>query len=169
MSQKSEKRLSGPEQIIKSLRLVPLSREGGLVGETYRSEFSIDGKCAGTAIYYLLRGESFSHLHRLTGDEMYHFYLGDPVELTELLPDGTYKTTLLGPDIAGGQAVQHLVPAGNWQGSCLAKGGKWALLGTTMWPGYTDECYTHGNAEELLEAYPDAEKIIRKLTGEVRF
>ena len=155
------------EQLIEQLHLVPLSEEGGLVSQTYVSEFAIDGKCAGTAIYYLLRGESFSHLHRLTGDELYHFYLGDPVELTELLPDGTCQTTVLGQDIAGGQEIQHLVPAGNWQGSRLAEGGEWALLGTTMWPGYTDACYTHGNAEELLKAYPGAEKIIRRLTGEV--
>ena len=158
-----------PQEIIEKLHLAPLEAEGGLVNQTYLSTFKIEGAPAGTSIYYLLRGESFSHLHQLTGDEQYHFYLGDPVELTELMPDGTFKTTILGQDILAGQEVQHLVPAGNWQGSRLAKGGKWALLGTTMWPGYTDACYTHGNAEDLLKQYPEAEEKIRDLTGNVSY
>ena len=184
---KNEEKAGMPEKLIEALHLVPLETEGGLVAQTYVSTFRIGEACAGTTIYYLLRGNSFSHLHRLTGDEIYHFYLGDPVELTELLPDGTRKKTILGQDILHGQEVQHLVPAGNWQGSCLcgmrgaaaAPGGetpteenrpeKWALLGTTMWPGYTDACYTHGNREELLRAYPDAAEVIRRLTGGVSY
>jgi len=158
-----------PEAIIEKLHLAPLTEEGGLVYQTYVSSFKIDGECAGTSIFYLLRGDSFSHLHKLTGDEQYHFYLGAPVELTELLPDGSWKTTVLGQDILAGEEVQHLVPAGNWQGSRLKEGGKWALLGTTMWPGYTDACYTHGNAAELLKQYPDAEEKICQLTGNVSY
>ena len=91
------------QEIIQALGLEPLPVEGGLTTQTYLSRFSIDGQPAGTAIYYLLRGSAFSHLHQLTGDEMYHFYLGDPVELTQLLPDGSVKTTVLGTDIAAGQ------------------------------------------------------------------
>ena len=84
------------EEIIEALGLVPLPKEGGLVLETYRSTaLTREGEAAGTAIFYMLRGSSFSHLHRLKGDEMYHFYLGDPVELTELLPDGSVKKTVL--------------------------------------------------------------------------
>ena len=137
--------------------------------QTYISDRQIGEEPGGTAIYYLLTGEAFSHLHRLTGDEMYHFYLGDPVELTELLADGTVRTTLLGQDILAGQSVQHLVPAGNWQGSRLAEGGSWALMGTTMCPGYTDECYEHGDAKVLKSQYPEAEGIIARLTGEAKY
>ena len=166
--------MTGPEELIERLGLIPLTKEGGLVCQTYVSPFSagkdaVGSDRAGTAIYYLLRGGAFSHLHALTDDEMYHFYLGDPVELLELLPDGTARTTVLGPDIAAGMEVQHLVKAGTWQGSRLAEGGEWALLGTTNWPGYTDECYTHGDRETLLAAYPQAAEEIRRLTGEVRY
>ncbi len=157
------------EEIIEALGLVPLPKEGGLVLETYRSTaLTREGEAAGTAIFYMLRDSSFSHLHRLKGDEMYHFYLGDPVELTELLPDGGVKKTVLGSDLPGGEQLQHLVPGGNWQGSRLAEGGKWALLGTTMCPGYRGEEYEHGDSEELLRLYPSAEKEIRQLTGQIR-
>lgn len=157
------------KELIAALGLEPLPGEGGMSAQTYLSRYQIDGKAAGTAIYYLLTGEAFSHLHRLTGDEMYHFYLGSPVELTELLPDGTVHATVLGQDIAHGQCVQHLVPAGVWQGSRLLPGGDWALLGTTMWPGYTPECYEHGDADALTAQYPQAAEAIARLTGEAKF
>ena len=158
------------EEIIRALGLVPLPAEGGLVLETYRSAFATDtGESAGTAIFYMLRGRSFSHLHRLSGDELYHFYLGDPVELTELMPDGSVRKTVLGNDLLRGEKFQHLVPAGAWQGSRLLEGGSWALLGTTMCPGYTDECYEHGNREDLTERYPSAAQEIRALTGSVSY
>ena len=144
------------EKLIQLLGLEPLEEEGGLVRQTYVSPFrTADDKGGsdrcGTAIYYMLRGEAFSHMHRLTGDEMYHFYLGDPVELLELFPDGTWSVTILGRDLQAGQKLQHLVKAGTWQGSRLVKGGGGALLATTNWPGYTDASYTHGKAEELIE------------------
>lgn len=159
-----------PEQIIEKLGLQPLTDEGGQVIRTYCSKtLTADGEAAGTAIYYLLKGQAFSHLHRLTGDEIYHFYMGDAVELTELLPDGTVEKTILGSDIMNGETPQHLVPAGNWQGSRLAEGGSWALLGTTMCPGYTDDRYEQGDPEILLAKYPSAEKEIRELTGQIRY
>ena len=158
------------EQVIEALGLVPLEQEGGLVLETYRSSAKTqNGDAAGTAIYYLLRGSSFSHLHRLSGDEMYHFYLGDPVVLTELLPDGSVKRTILGTGIPDGERPQHLVPGGNWQGSRLAEGGSWALLGTTMCPGYRQEEYEHADAAMLCAQYPAAAEEIRRLTGQVEY
>ena len=157
------------EEVIETLGLIPLAEEGGLVKETYRSSVLTEsGEAAGTAIFYLLRGGSFSHLHRLTGDELYHFYMGDPVKLTELLPDGSVCTTILGQDVRNGEQLQHLVPAGNWQGSRLKEGG-WALLGTTMCPGYSAEGYEHGDARTLKKAYPSAEGEIDALTGKVRY
>lgn len=160
--------------LINRLALIPLEEEGGLVRETYASPFPAgeeapDSERCGTAIYYMLRGKAFSHMHQLSGDEMYHFYLGDPVELLELFPDGTWKTTILGQDLAAGQEVQHLVKAGTWQGSRLVEGGSGALLATTNWPGYTPESYTHGHAEELIKKYPDAAELIRALTGTVSY
>ena len=158
------------EELIEKLALEPLFGEGGLFRQTYVSGIkTAGGEDAGTAIFYLLRGKSFSHLHRLTGDELYHFYIGDPVELVELLPDGQVKKTVLGSDVPAGQSVQHLVPAGNWQGSRLIEGGEWALLGTTMCPGYTEGCYEHGDAGVLAARYPEAEEEIFALTGDVSF
>ena len=158
-----------PEEIVRILDLQPLEGEGGMYRSTYRSAQTLDGAPIGSAIYYFLTDRSFSHLHRLTGDETYHFYLGDPVDLVELHPDGRCTVTRLGTDLAAGQVPQHTVPAGTWQGSRLAKGGSCALLGTTMAPAYTDGCYTHGDPQALRAAYPDAADWIDALTGEAVF
>jgi len=80
--------------------------------------------------------ESWSALHRLTHDEVFHYYLGDPCELVVATLDGSLQIVELGHDLLRGQQVQFVVPAGAWQGMKLAPGGMWALLGTTMAPGF---------------------------------
>lgn len=164
------------QQIIEQLGLEPLPVEGGLFKQTYCSPETISrehlperyqvDKPFGTVIYYLLTAEadSFSALHKLPTDEVYHFYLGDPVELLQLHPDGTSERVILGQDLLAGQKVQHLVPRGVWQGSHLIPGGTFALLGTTMAPGYTPEDYVGGDAEELTGQYPDQAELIGQLT-----
>ncbi|MBU5626233.1 cupin domain-containing protein [Oscillibacter sp. MSJ-2] len=154
------------EEIVKSLNLEPLEQEGGMYRVTYTCEKTVDGEPIGGAIYYFLTERSFSHFHKLTGDEVYHFYLGDPVELVELLPDGKQRVIQLGTDLEKGQTPQHLVRAGSWQGSHLLPGGKFALLGTTMSPGFTPGCYEHGVKERLMREYPAAKVWIERLTGE---
>ena len=104
-------------QLIEHLRLEPLTFEGGHFRQTYLAEESISAQALparygaprsfGSAIYYLLTSEadSFSALHRLQTDEIYHFYLGDPVEMLLLHAKGRGERIVLGPDILGGQRV----------------------------------------------------------------
>lgn len=153
-----------PEKIIRALKLAPLPREGGLFRSTYRSPGKAEGRDMCSAIYYMLLPHSFSHLHRLATDEIYHFYSGDPVELLELLPDGESRMTVLGGDICAGQQVQYVVRAGNWQGLRLAPGGAYALMGTTMSPGYEERDYEHADAEALKGRYPKEAALIAALT-----
>ena len=161
------------QAIIELLKLKPLPIEGGYFRQTYAAERTIDpGPAHGhprpisTAIYYLLTAEpqSFSALHRLPTDEVFHFYLGSPVEMLLLHPGGESQIITLGPDLAAGQQVQFVVPAGCWQGSHLIEGGDFALLGTTMAPGYADADYQGGIADELAAHYPTRAPLIRRLS-----
>lgn len=162
--------MSKVEEIIKSLDLQPLEKEGGLFKSTYRSPEKIGERDMSSAIYFMLTGEGYSHLHRLPTDEIYHFYSGDPVELLELLPDGSSRVVIMGGDILSGQKVQHVVQAGSWQGSRLLDKGEYALMGTTMSPGFLPEDYEHAeNPERLIEQYPEQEKMIKKLIGKTKF
>jgi len=156
------------DEIRKVLRLEPHPVEGGWYRRTYTSEVSVallrGVRPYGTAIYYLLEEGSFSEMHVLASDEIFHFYYGDPVEMLQLLPDGGSAVYTLGPDLAAGQHVQLVVPAGVWQGTRLIEGGKVALLGCTVTPGFDFADYRNAPAAELIAGWPIEAERIRKLT-----
>ena len=97
-------------------------------------------------------------------DEVYHFYLGDPVEQLLLHADGRSELVVLGHDLAAGQRVQHVAPRDTWQGTRLRDGGSWALLGTTMAPGFDVSDYEAGDRGALSAAYPHEAARIAALT-----
>ncbi len=157
-------------EIIARLELAPHPMEGGYFRETYRaseliSEDHLPSRYKGTrsfatAIYYLLTPESFSAIHRLHSDEIFHFYLGDPVEMLQLCPGGDGRILILGSDLLKGMQPQVTVPAGVWQGARLIKNGKFALLGTTVSPGFEFADYELGQKAELIKSYPKFRKWI---------
>ena len=119
------------DQIITLLNLKPHPEEGGYFVETYRSTetFSREllpnrykgDRSFSTAIYYLLTPGTFSTIHQLRSDEVFHFYLGNPVEMIQLWPDGSGRILILGFDILNGMEPQVIVPRGVWQGARLLK------------------------------------------------
>ena len=94
---------------------------------------------------------------------MFHFCAGDPIEMLELHPDGSSRIVVLGQEIQNGMKFQHVVPGGVWQGSRLRRGGEYALLGTTMSPGFDSVDFVLGNAAELVAKYPEHANLIREL------
>ena len=169
-------RSSTAAELIEYLRLEPLAIEGGHFRQTYVAQESIGAealpkrygavRCFGTAIYYLLSSDpdSFSALHHLKTDEIYHFYLGDPVEMLLLHPGGRGERVVLGPNVLKGEHVQFVVQRDVWQGSRLMKGGSFALMGTTMAPGFDLADWAEGKGSELVRAYPEHGEFIRALT-----
>ena len=49
-------------------------------------------------------------LHRIRNDQLYHYYLGDPIEVLMMLTDGTTQRHIVGPDLRAGQTPQLLHP-----------------------------------------------------------
>lgn len=164
------------EQLISHLQLEPLEGEGGLFRRTWLSSHALEpanlgapyyeAKPLGSCIYYLLTSEidSFSAFHRLPTDEIYHFYLGDPVTLFMLDSHGVGEEITLGHDLLHGQHVQYVVKGGKWQASILKEGGQYALMGTTMAPAFTAGDFELGNRAELLAHYPTHHDWITRLT-----
>lgn len=156
-----------PEEVIALLGLQPHPNEGGWFVETWRSPLptgphpGITSRCVGTAIYYLLAPGSISAMHLLPGDEVFHHYAGDPVDMLLLHPDGSHAQRGLGPDLRAGDRPQIVVPAGVWQGSLLRPGGRWALIGATMAPGFAYEDYVHGDVEALAKGWPEVAEGVR--------
>lgn len=167
------KQLSAQE-VIEILGLVPHPEEGGHFIETHRSDEMLESapvrydsdRCHGTAIYYLLTPSTYSHMHRLKSDEIFHFYLGDPCEMTQLHPDGSGEVVILGQDLAAGQRPQVIVPRDSWQGMRLLPGGSFGLMGCTVAPGFEFADYDHGARDELVKQYPDFAQHITRLTSE---
>jgi uncharacterized protein len=162
------------EEIRKLLNLEPHPCEGGWFRQTWRSEEMIPrvvlparypaARPAGTCIYYLLEPDTFSEMHRLASDEIFHFYYGDPVEMLQLLPDGSGQTVIIGSDLSRGHNPQLIVPKNIWQGSRLMPGGKVALLGCTVSPGFDYADYETGRRDTLSGEYPEFADLIEVLT-----
>ncbi len=160
--------------VILLLDLQPLAMEGGYFRETYRSRKLLTKSCLGagypqdkaasTAIYYLLTPDTYSAMHRLPTDEIFHHYCGGIVEMLQLWPDGRAEIILLGSDLAAGQRPQVIVPAGVWQGSRLLSGAEFALLGTTMAPGFDYADFEGGERGVLTQQYPAEAERIEALT-----
>jgi predicted cupin superfamily sugar epimerase len=162
------------DEIKTLLNLEPHPCEGGYFRQTWRSEEEIPhpvlparysaARAAGTCIYYLLEPGTFSEMHRLASDEIFHFYYGDPIEMLQLLPDSSGETVSLGSDLSRGQNPQLVVPKNVWQGSRLMPGGKVALLGCTVSPGFDYADYETGHRATLTRAYPRFAELIEALT-----
>src|ERR1700742_561804 len=112
------------------LGLEPHPREGGWFVRTYQAaellpagvfaEARYDGpRRTGTAIYYLLEPHTFSEMHVLASDELFHHYAGDAVEMLQLHPDGSTRRVVIGKDLRAGERPQVVVARGVWQGSRL--------------------------------------------------
>ena len=161
--------------IIEKLKLEPLPFEGGYFRRTYEcAEPPVSAaqlrragsgpRLLSTAIYYLVTPEGFSALHRVKSDELFHFYAGDSVEMVQIDPRGRLSLHQIGPDILRGEEPQVLVPKNYWQGLRLIPGGAWALMGTTVTPGFEYEDFELGSREALTRTYPDLADVITAYT-----
>ena len=108
--------------------------EGGWFRETWRADGPPDQRSTGTAIYFLLEAGQRSHWHRLDAAETWHFYAGDPLELSVAIAGSAVERLVLGPDLAAGQRPQLVVPAATWQSAVPL--GSWTLAGCTVSPAF---------------------------------
>jgi uncharacterized protein len=163
------------EDVKEILGLVKHPREGGWYVRTWESEELVAASCfedgrydgarrTSTAIYYLLEPGTFSEMHVLKSDEIFHHYMGGAVEMLQLFEDGRSERIVIGKDLMAGERPQHVVRTGVWQGSRLLRSEGWALLGCTVSPGFEFEDYEDANAEELVARWPGEAEMIRGLT-----
>ena len=125
--------LPTPAEIIARLDLRP-HPEGGHYRETFRdSRTDADGRAHSTAIHFLLARGERSHWHRIDAVEIWHYYAGSALTL-QIADDAGQRSVRLGPDLAGGEAPQAVVPAQAWQAA--ESTGDWTLVGCTVAPGF---------------------------------
>src|SRR5215212_10036320 len=149
----------------------------GFVAETYRSPLRVPAGALpdayegdrpyGSVHYFLVASEAQIVMHRIRSDQLYHHYLGDPLEVLMLYSDGTGAVATVGSELAGGERPQLFVPGGTSHTSRLLAPGDsgYALLASTEWPGVEPPDVEHADIEELIAAFPDMDAQIRAFTG----
>lgn len=121
------------EAVIATLGLAP-HPEGGHFRETWRDLPEGGGRGAGTAIYYLLRAGEVSRWHRVDAAEIWHYYAGDPLQLSIATGRDRAERLRLGPNVAADERPQIIVPAHAWQSAESL--GAWTLVGCTVSPAF---------------------------------
>ena len=124
------------EEIIAALGLAP-HPEGGWFRRTWVAHAAPGERPAASAIYYLLLEGEVSAPHRIDATELWHFYAGQPLEVTREAPHGARDVQVLGADVTAGQRPQLVVEAGVWQSARPL--GRYALVGATVTPAFTFE------------------------------
>jgi predicted cupin superfamily sugar epimerase len=122
----------------------------------------------GSALYFLVTPGAPVRLHRIRNDQLYHYYLGDPLEVFLLHADGTIEQVIVGPDLRGGQRVQLLIPGDTFHTARLIGHGRWFLGASTEWPGVIPADVEIGNFEELAGKYPALAAELRAIAASVR-
>lgn len=160
-------------ELVKHLELAP-HPEGGYFKETYRSLGIIpqeslpnvfDGdRHYATGIYYLLQSDDFSAFHKIHQDEMWHFYMGDALEITMISNDGKLSRIQLGQDITNGDVLQFTVPKDYWFAAKVTKLNSYALVGCTVAPGFDFRDFKLADRNALITQFPEHTETITSLT-----
>jgi predicted cupin superfamily sugar epimerase len=84
--------------------------------------------------------------------------------MLQLGPDGAARRVVIGNDLAAGQEPQVVVAAGVWQGCRLVPGGRWALLGCTVAPGFDYADFELARREDMLDLSTEYSALVTSLT-----
>lgn len=161
------------ETLVRELELLP-HPEGGFYKENYRSIGSIPAAVLGpeidgdrnysTAIYYLLEQGDFSAFHRIRQDEIWHHYLGGPLLLHVIDPNGNYQAQWIGSDMSAGQRPQWVVKAGDWFAAEPDPSNPYSLMGCTVAPGFDFADFELAERSKMSQMFPQHQELIQRLT-----
>ena len=126
------------QEIVAALDLAP-HPEGGFYRETFRDDRAgAYERAHSTAIYFLLPEGAVSRWHRVDAAEVWHWYAGAALKLSEggagERPAAS-RNVMLGNDLTAGERPQHVIERGVWQQARSI--GAWTLVGCTVAPGFT--------------------------------
>jgi predicted cupin superfamily sugar epimerase len=166
------------DEIIDLLKLEP-NATCGFVRVTFVSSHPVakgglqppfaDGRPLGSALYFLVTAGAPVRPHRIRNDQLYHYYLGDPLEVFLMHADGSTERVVVGPDLRAGQRVQLLIPGDTFHTARLLGRKRWFLGASTEWPGVVPADVEIGNPEELARRYPSIAEDLREIIASVRY
>ena len=162
-------------EVIKTLSLEHATC--GFVNESYRSTMQlpqsalpagyVGSHSLGNILYFLVTPDASVQLHRIRSDQMYHHYLGEPLEVLLLYSDGKHELRVIGPDLAAGMRPQLFIPGGTFHCARVRDGGEYALLATSVWIRAEPSDVEMGDVEKLSAAYPAAKADIASFASKL--
>jgi len=170
-----EKKLhSEAAKIIDSLKL-ERHPEGGYYTQIFKSnqlikssnsnQYNNKYRSAGSSIYYLLANNDFSAWHRLTSDEIWHYYKGSTVTIHTINQQGLLRSHLLGDFIQHPEAAfQITIPANTWFAAELTDKSSYCLVGCTVSPGFEFSDFELADRKSLSDQFPHHQSLITQLT-----
>jgi predicted cupin superfamily sugar epimerase len=151
----------------------------GFVRVTFVSKHSIaagglpapfaEGRPLGSALYFMVTPGAPVRLHRIRNEQLYHYYLGDPLEVFLLHADGITERVIVGPDLRSGHRVQLLIPGNTFHTARLVGRRRWFLGASTEWPGVVPAKDVEiGNLDQLAGKYPSVAADLRAIAASVQ-
>jgi uncharacterized protein len=127
-----------------------------------------DGRPLGSALYFLVTPSAPVRLHRIRNDQLYHYYLGDPLEVFLLNADGSSERVIVGPDLRAGERVQLLIPGNTFHTARVLGRRRWFLGASTEWPGVVPADVEIGNLDTLAAKYPAVASQLSEIAASIK-
>jgi len=127
-----------------------------------------DKRPLGSALYFMVTPVAPVRLHRIRNDQLYHYYLGDPLEVFLLHADGSTDRVIVGPDLRSGHNVQLLIPGNTFHTARLIGQRRWFLGASTEWPGVAPADVEIGDLDALSGKYPAVAADLRAIAASVQ-
>jgi predicted cupin superfamily sugar epimerase len=163
-----------PDEVLSLLKLEPNATCGfvrlsfvsnqSLAANVLPSPFA-EARPIGSALYFMVTPSAPVRLHRIRNDQLYHYYLGDPLEVFMLRSDGSTERVIVGPELRSGQQVQLLIPGNTFHTARLVGRGKWFPGASTEWPGVVPADVELGNIDLLASKYPTVAVHLRSIAA----
>jgi len=147
--------------IIERLNLQPLEVEGGCFKRVITLKNNSEEEI-GSCIYYLVTPSSYSSLHKVLKDEIWYFLEGDPLLQIQYDEEREEFLSVIIDKASNNGTPMHLVEKNVWQSTILKEGGEWALVATTVIPGFKYEDFIHYNDDivKTIGEFCDIKKFI---------
>jgi predicted cupin superfamily sugar epimerase len=165
------------DEICRLLALEP-NATCGFVRLTFVSQQSIaagglpapfaDGRPLGSALYFLVTPSAPVRLHRIRNDQLYHYYLGDALEVFLLNADGSSERVVVGPDLRAGERVQLLIPGNTFHTARVLGRRRWFLGASTEWPGVVPADVEIGDLDALAAQYQSVAADLREIAASIK-
>lgn len=141
--------------------------EGGFYAETYRCKETLINsqdkvRNTSTAIYFLLKDQQKSHLHRIKSDELWFHHQGESLAITVIIDD-KIEVIYLGSNLEAGEVLQCTIPANCWFASQVKNKKGFALVSCTVAPGFDFEDFEMAKKADLIQQYPQYQTVLQDL------